>query len=114
MQRSLLGTARIFGNNKEPFKNDGTEPYGWVFYATVPDTVDIPDNFTECFLPGGLYASVESGDDVTEAWEKLMQFITESNIYEYDANRPCLEEFIPGEVDIYYITLYAAIKNNRI
>jgi len=111
---NLMSTARIFGYNTTPYE-PLQKKYGWAACVTIPDNVKIPDFLEEKKLPGGLYASLESTNEVYDSWQKLTILLKENNEYSIDLTRPCLEEHIKsaenkGTINNFYITLLAAVK----
>lgn len=105
----LMGTARIFGFNTTLY-NPGCAEYGWAACVTVPELVMLPEYLEEKRLPGGLYASLNSTNEVYDSWQTLMRLLKESNEYAVDESRPCLEEHIPsgeykGKENDFYLNL---------
>lgn len=95
---NLLGTARLFGGNVKPMPGEAGQPYGYGMCATIPDGVAVPDPFKEMVLPGGLYAKLESSDDIGGSWRLLMDQLSRSNKYRSDRSRLCFEEHIRNDV----------------
>lgn len=93
----LSGTARLFGGNVKPLPTKDGLPYGYGMCATIPEGIRIPEIFKEMNLPGGLYAMLESGDDIGGAWNKLMDMIRKNAKYKSDPSRLCLEEHIRND-----------------
>ena len=54
----------------------------------------LPEDLKEKRLPGGLYASLNSTNEVYDSWQMLMQLLEESNEYEADGNRPCWRKHV--------------------
>ncbi|MEZ7890932.1 MAG: MerR family transcriptional regulator [Candidatus Wallbacteria bacterium] len=111
---NLMSTVRIFGYNTTPYEPQ-QKKYGWAACVTIPDNVKIPEYLEEKKLPGGLYASLESTNEVYDSWQKLTILLKENNEYSIDLTRPCLEEHIKsaenkGTINNFYITLLAAVK----
>ncbi len=105
----LMGTARIFGFNTTAYSPGCTE-YGWAASITVPEQVVIPECFEEKRLPGGLYASLNSTNEVYDSWQTLMRLLKDNNAYAVDESRLCLEEHIPsGEGNDFYLNLLEPI-----
>ncbi|MDF2935893.1 MAG: MerR family transcriptional regulator [Paenibacillaceae bacterium] len=94
---NLLGTARFLGGNVKPFPNESGSPYGYGMCVTIPDGVVVPEHLKEMVLPGGLFAMLESSDDITGSWKMLMKALKEDGIYKSDRSRLCLEEHIRNE-----------------
>jgi DNA-binding transcriptional MerR regulator/DNA gyrase inhibitor GyrI len=88
---------RMFGfNNPSP---TGNETYGYEFWVTIPDDLDVPFPLQKKYFKGGLYAAhcIKMGD--FHEWQLLGQWIMNSSEYEYDAREPfgmngCLEEHL--------------------
>lgn len=93
----LSGTARLFGGNVRPLPTKNGLPYGYGMCATIPEGIRIPEIFKEMKLPGGLYAMLESGDDIGGSWNKLMGMIRKNAKYQSDPSRLCLEEHIRND-----------------
>jgi DNA-binding transcriptional MerR regulator/DNA gyrase inhibitor GyrI len=111
---NLMGTASIFGFNTTPYNPESTE-YGWAACITVPEQITLPEYLKEKRLPGGLYASINSTNEVYDSWQILMRLLKESNEYEVDENRPCLEELIrsgepKGEGNDFYLNLLEPVN----
>ncbi|OKP93086.1 MerR family transcriptional regulator [Paenibacillus sp. P3E] len=94
---NLLGTARFFGGNVKPMPSHLGKPYGYGMCATIPDGITVPKHLKEMVLPGGLYAMLESSDDVNLSWKTLMKGLSKDGIYHSDRSRLCLEEHIRNE-----------------
>ena len=88
---------RMFGfNNPSPV---GNETYGYEFWVTIPDDLDIPVPLQKKHFEGGLYAAhcIKMGD--FHEWQLLDQWVMNNREYEYDAREPlgmngCLEEHL--------------------
>ncbi len=88
---------RMFGfNNPSPV---GNETYGYEFWVTIPDDLDIPAPLQKKHFEGGLYAAhcIKMGD--FHEWQLLGQWVMSNGEYEYDAREPlgmngCLEEHL--------------------
>lgn len=88
---------RLFGfNNPSP---KGNETYGYEFWVTIPDDLDVPTPLKKKHFNGGLYAAhcIKMGD--FHEWKLLGQWVMENNEYEYDAREPlgmdgCIEEHL--------------------
>ncbi|MBZ9685618.1 GyrI-like domain-containing protein [Clostridium estertheticum] len=63
------------------------------------EQVILPEHLEEKRLPGGLYASLNSTNEVYDSWQILMRLLKESNEYAVDESRPCLEELIRSGED---------------
>ena len=115
--QGLMGTARIFGYNTEPYPSGQADrpEYGWAAAVTVPETAELPDDLTERRVPGGLYAMLASTNEVYDSWQALMRQIGESGEVEADHGRPCLEEHIrngnpAGSGNCYYLNLLEPVR----
>lgn len=93
----LLGTARFFGGNMKPFPTEAGNPYGYGMCVSIPDGIAVPGHLKEMVLPGGLYAVLESSDDIPGSWGVLMKALKEDGGYKSDRSRLCLEEHIRNE-----------------
>ncbi len=77
---------RMFGfNNPSP---KGNETYGYEFWVTIPDDFDVPSPLQKKYFKGGLYAAhcIKMGD--FHEWQLLVQWVMNSDEYEYDAREP--------------------------
>jgi DNA gyrase inhibitor GyrI len=91
------------------------KPYGYGMCASIPDGVSVPSNLKEMTLPGGLYAMIESSDDIPSSWEKLIKYLKANNKYKSDRSRLCLEEHIrndnpEGYGNEYFLNLLEPVK----
>lgn len=88
---------RMFGfNNPSP---KGNETYGYEFWVTIPEDLDVPAPLLKKHFDGGLYAAhcIKMGD--FHEWQLLGKWVENSTEYEYDAREPlgmggCLEEHL--------------------
>lgn len=88
---------RMFGfNNPTP---TGNETYGYEFWVTIPEDLEVPSSLQKKSFGGGLYAAhcIKMGD--FQEWQLLGQWVQSSSEYEYDAREPfgmngCLEEHL--------------------
>ena len=88
---------RMYGfNNPSP---KGNETYGYEFWVTIPDDLDVPAPLQKKHFAGGLYAAhcIKMGD--FNEWQLLGKWVENSTEYEYDAREPfgmggCLEEHL--------------------
>jgi hypothetical protein len=94
---NLMGTARLFGGNMKPFPSSKGKPYGYGFCASVPYGVTITDHLKEMTLPGGLFAVLDSTDDISVSWQTLMNCLSDHDKYKSDRSRLCLEEHIRND-----------------
>ncbi len=95
--RRLEGTARYFGSDMPPYPSGEGKPYGYGMLAIIPDGVEITAPLKETTVHGGLYAVMESGDDIGGSWKKLMQYLHAHDEYTPDASRQCYEEHVRGD-----------------
>jgi DNA-binding transcriptional MerR regulator/DNA gyrase inhibitor GyrI len=113
-KENLMGTARTFGFNTTPYSPE-CKKYGWAACISVPGQVKIPDFLEEKYLPGGLYAALNSTNEVYDSWQTLMRLLKESEEYKTDESRPCLEELIRsgepiGQGNDFYLTLLEPVQ----
>lgn len=94
---NLMGTARLFGGNMKPMPSGEGKPYGYGFCASIPEGVTIPEYLKEMTLPGGLYAVMESTDDIAFSWNTFMKNLSSHDKYKSDRSRLCLEEHIRND-----------------
>ncbi len=94
----LLGTARLLGGNMPPFPGKDTKVYGYGMCASVPENAEIPAPFKEMRFAGGLYAMMESSEDIYGSWQKLMKHLKKHPEYVSDhKSRLCFEEHIRSD-----------------
>lgn len=113
-EENLMGTARIFGFNTTSY-SPGCARYGWAAGISIPEQIKIPDFLEELRLPGGLYAALNSTNEVYDSWQMLMRLLRENEEYEADETRLCLEEHIRsgepiGQGNDFYLTLLEPVK----
>ncbi|MDF2802568.1 MAG: MerR family transcriptional regulator [Anaerocolumna sp.] len=92
---------RLYGfNNPSPRK--GLAEYGYEFWVTIPDNMEVNEPFVKKNFDGGLYAAhcIKFGD--FNEWESFSNQLKENEEYEIDWRAPdgmggCLEE----ELNIY-------------
>lgn len=111
---NLMGTARIFGFNTTSY-SPGCAKYGWAACISIPEQIKIPDFLEEKRLPGGLYAALNSTNEVYDSWQMLIRLLKESEEYMTDESRPCLEEHIRsgetlGQGNDFYLTLLEPVQ----
>ncbi len=88
---------RIFGfNNPSPRAN---ETYGYEFWVTIPEDLEVPAPLEKKHFEGGLYAvhCIKMGD--FHEWQLLGRWVEDSKEYDYDGREPwgmggCLEEHL--------------------
>ena len=83
-------------NNPTP---KGNETYGYEFWVTIPDDLDVPAPLEKKHFAGGLYAAhcIKMGDFFE--WEYLGKWVKNSTEYKHDPREPlgmdgCLEEHL--------------------
>lgn len=96
-ENHLQGTARIFGGDMPPMPSGEGKPYGYGVLASIPESFAVSSPLQEMNVPGGLYAVMESSDDIGGSWKKLMQYLKDHEEYEPDRLRPCFEEHIRND-----------------
>lgn len=111
----LLSTARLFGGNMEPFPSKNGAPYGYGMCASIPEGVSVPEHLKEMMLPGGLYAMLESTDNIGGSWQNLMKELSVNGKYKADRSRLCFEEHIRndspnGSGNEYFLNLLEPVK----
>lgn len=77
---------RVYGfNNPTPVAN---ETYGYEFWVTIPDDMEVPAPLQKKSFAGGLYAAhcIKMGD--FHEWEWLIQWLNNNNEYEYEQREP--------------------------
>jgi len=112
---NLTGTARLFGGNMNPMPSGEGKPYGYGMCASIPDEIVVPDNLKVMKLPGGLYAMLESSDDIGGSWKTLMKLLSINDKYEPDHSKLCFEEHIrndspDGSKQEYFLNLLEPVK----
>lgn len=112
---NLLSTARLFGANVKPMPSVPGKPYGYGMYASIPEGVIVPEQLKEMRLPGGLYAMMESSDDIGASWKALINYLSTDSTNRSDRSRFCLEEHIRnnnpiGSGNEYYLNLLEPVK----
>lgn len=94
---NLMGTARLFGGNMKPMPSGEGKSYGYGFCASIPESVTIPEYLKEMTILGGLYAVMESTDDIEISWKIFMKHLSSHDKYKSDRSRLCLEEHIRND-----------------
>jgi DNA-binding transcriptional MerR regulator/DNA gyrase inhibitor GyrI len=77
---------RLFGfNNPNPKSN---ETYGYEFWVTIPDDLEVPAPLQKKYFAGGLYAAhcIKMGD--FHEWQLFGKWVENSTEYEYNAREP--------------------------
>jgi DNA-binding transcriptional MerR regulator len=106
----LAGTARFFGGNMPPMPSGEGKPYGYGMCASIPKDVVIPEHLAEITVPGGVYAMLESTDDIPASWKKLMSLLSQNKKYKSDRSRQCYEEHIKNDRGDFLLYLYEPVK----
>lgn len=106
----LTGTARMFGGNMPPFPKSDETPYGYGFCASIPEGVGVPEHLKEMRQPGGVYAVLESTDDIGASWKELMKLLSNDEKYKSDRSRLCFEEHVRDDMNGFLITLLEPVK----
>jgi DNA-binding transcriptional MerR regulator len=109
----LNGTARLFGGDMPPLPKGDGKPYGYGFCASIPENTPISDPLKEIRLPGGVYAMLESTDDIGASWKALMKLLSENENYMSDRSRLCLEEHLPNDANGFHIMLLEPVKAKK-
>jgi len=78
---------RLFGFNN-PSPAQVSEKYGYEYWITIPDNLEVPSPLTKKFFSGGLYAAhtIRMGD--FHEWMLLDEWVTNSDEYEKDVREP--------------------------
>jgi hypothetical protein len=109
----LSGTARFFGGDMPPLPKGDGEPYGYGFCASVPENAAVSEHLKEMRLPGGVYAMLESTDDIGASWKELMKLLSGDEKYTSDRSRLCLEEHIRNDGNGFHIMLLEPVKARK-
>jgi len=88
---------RVYGfNNPSP---KGNETYGYEFWASIPDELEVSQPLQKKRFAGGVYAAhcIKMGD--FHEWQLLSKWVENSGEYQYDAREPhgmggCFEEHL--------------------
>lgn len=115
---NLTGTARLLGGNMNPMPSGDGKPYGYGMCASIPDDIGVPHHLKEMRLPGGLYAMLESSDDIGGSWKTLVKLLSKNDKYEPDRSRLCFEEHIrndnpDGSGNEYFLNLLEPVKTKK-
>ena len=106
----LMGTARFYGGNMPPLPSGDGKPYGYGMCATIPGGITIPEHLHEIKVEGGIYARLESTDDISGSWGKLMALLEADEKYTSDRKRLCYEEHIPDDKGGFILVLLEPVK----
>lgn len=93
------GDVRLYGFNSPNPPPEGGE-YGYEFWVTIPDDMDVPEPLTKKHFKGGTYAAhaIKMGD--FHEWQWLFKWAYESEEYEINGSESpadmygCLEEHL--------------------
>lgn len=83
-KENLMGTAKLYGGDVEPWPSKDRPEYGYGFCASIPENADIPSHLKEIRLPGGLYAMLPSSEDIYNSWQLLVKLLSQNKDYEAD------------------------------
>ena len=88
---------RVFGFNN-PCPQPGKQ-YGYEFWVTIPEDMEVPEPLQKKQFAGGLYAAHFIQMDNFHEWQQLDEWIKNNTEYEYDRREPlgmggCLEEHL--------------------
>ncbi len=113
--KHLEGTARLFGGDMPPYPSGEGKPYGYGVLASIPDGVEVAAPLKEMTVQGGLYAVMESSDDIGGSWKKLMDYLQTHMEYAPDSSRLCYEEHVrndtpEGSGNAYFLRLMEPVK----
>ncbi len=111
-EKSLLATTHLYGGNMPPYPNENTNVYGYGMMGIINDNIDeVPKPLEVGMFEGGLYAMIQSTDDIPQSWKDLCDQVEKSNTYKYDKRRLCLEEHISvnTEYSDFNLILFLAI-----
>ncbi|MFV0343380.1 MAG: effector binding domain-containing protein [Anaerocolumna sp.] len=105
---------RVFGfNNPSPSHEQSV--YGYEFWVTVPETIEVEESYEKKYFPGDLYAAhcIKFGD--FHEWEAFSNQLSTSEEYEIDYRSPdgmggCLEE----ELNVYNNILESVQKTEQL
>ena len=76
-EAGITGTARLFGGNMPPMPSKSGKPYGYGMCASIPEGIPVPKYLKEMNLPGGIYARLESTNNISVSWKKLLELLSE-------------------------------------
>lgn len=110
-EKNLLGTTKMYGGNVAPLPKGDQNPYGYGFMATIPMDYEVEEPLKTMILKGGLYATIDSTDQIYDSWQTLVQMVKSDEQYQSDRSRLCLEEHLFNENDQgFSLVLYEPIK----
>ena len=112
---NLRGTARVYLFNVHPTADNPARGMGCC--ATIPEGIEIPENFYERRLPGGTYAVIsEYEGDPSFGWRKMGTLLNDKDWeWEYDGRGGCvgLEEHIEKEGGGFIIPVMLPVKKKQ-
>jgi len=78
---------RLYGFNN-PCPKDTQEPYGYEFWITIPDDMDVPEPLEKKHFDGGLYAAhcIKMGD--FNEWKLIYDWVGNNDEYTFDNREP--------------------------
>lgn len=76
---------RHFGFNA-PNPVDDTGFHGYEMWVTVPEDMEVPPPLTKKHMAGGLYAARSIPFGAFDEWQRLGQWVKQSDQYEYDGS----------------------------
>lgn len=84
---SIKPDFRIYGFNN-PSPREGAEHYGYEFWATIPESLEVPEQFNKRRFAGGLYAAhcIKMGD--FHEWEIFIEQMKHHEENEIDWREP--------------------------
>lgn len=89
---------RVLGFNN-PSPNEDQEYYGYEFWVTIPENMNVPEPLTKKNFDGGLYAAhcIKMGD--FHEWQQFFEWAKNNPEYDIDYREPygmggCLEEHL--------------------
>ncbi len=102
---------RHFGfNNPDGNLPDGSD-HGYERWITIPEDMEVEAPFVKKQFSGGLYAAHMIPMGAFEEWEKLIQWVTTSDKYEYAGDNPeCMHG--PMEEHLNWINKYMIPAND--
>ena len=113
-ENGLMGTARIYLFNVEPYPTKENPEYGMGCCATIPEKIEIPGHLYEKRLPGGTYAVISEYDnDPSFAYKKFRELMKDADWeWEYDGSegRHGLEEHIEKDGGGFHIPVFLPVK----
>ncbi|MFW9875412.1 MAG: effector binding domain-containing protein [Candidatus Thorarchaeota archaeon] len=88
---------QIYGfNNPVPLHINEGKPYGYELWITIGKDFKVEENIRTKTVEGGMFAVITckmEGENIGITWQKLFQWIQESDEYDYHPNWKPLHEF---------------------